>query len=91
MTDQISGNYNDYYRDGLRYLGCVALNDLPGQYWQFNWIHKISLSKQYHPLYGCAKEWPLVMSLTHSLYALEILTVYGLETREVDLKINKIK
>lgn len=29
---QITGSYNDYYRDALRFLGCVELNTMAGQF-----------------------------------------------------------
>ena len=28
---QITGSYNDYYRDALRFLGCMNLADVPGE------------------------------------------------------------
>lgn len=31
LSRQITGSYNDYYRDALRFLGCVEISSMAGQ------------------------------------------------------------
>ena len=41
---KMQGNHASYYRDALRYLGCVPITDIPGK---SGWEHTTHLAQEY--------------------------------------------